>query len=111
MPPALILAGSKTFEDRPQILDRFLVPADHHAVALFQSPHAARGAYINELKALCGDLFVVTLRILVVRVSAINQNVALVEQRFEFRNSVVYRLTLRDHDPDRLPSLQIFSQI
>ena len=110
MPPALVFAGSQRLEDRPQILDRLLVAADHHAVALFQSPHAARGAHVDKLKSLGGNFLVVAHRVLVIRVTAVDKYVAGIQQRLQLGDGLVHRLALRHHDPDGLAAFQLLAR-
>jgi hypothetical protein len=54
----LSLAGASVSKIGLQIFDGFFIAADHHAVALFQAPHAARRADIDKLKALGGYFLV-----------------------------------------------------
>ena len=42
-------------EDGLERLSGFLGPADHHAVAVLQSPHAARRADVGVADAVCGE--------------------------------------------------------
>ena len=49
------------------------------------------------------------MRVLVIRVAAVDQNVAGIQQRLKLGNGVVHRLALRHHDPDRLAALSAFS--
>src|SRR5579862_2412668 len=102
MAPALVFAGSEGFEDGPEIFNRLLVAPNHHAVALFQAPYAAGRSHVDKLKALGGDFLVMSLRVLVVGVTAIDKDVAGIEQGLEPGNCFVNGFTLRHHDPDGL---------
>ena len=76
MAPAFVSRRRKRFKDGAKILDRIVVAADHHAVALFQSPHPARSTHIDKLEALGGNFGVAAHGVLVIRVTAVDQNVA-----------------------------------
>ena len=73
--PALIFRGRQRFEKGPQTLDRSLIAADHHRVAFLQSPDPAAGADVHELKSLPFQSRGAALRIFVIAVSAVDQDV------------------------------------
>src|ERR1700742_5141930 len=66
MSPALIFRRCESLKDHSQSFDRLLVAADHEAIAFFQSPHAAGGAAVDEMKALIRCFGVAALRVFVV---------------------------------------------
>src|SRR5947209_6014357 len=92
MSPALRRRRRQRLKDRAQPLHWSLIAADHQAVALFQSPYTARGPAIDILKSCRRYLRMPSLCVLVVRVAAINDGVALRQQPLETRNRVVYRI-------------------
>ena len=70
-----------------------LLGAPHHeAVALLQAPHPARGAGVDEADALLGQPLGRGRRLLVVRVAAVDDDVALLEEPGQLGDGVVGRL-------------------
>ena len=87
-------------EQRLDLLEAFGVAADHHAVALLQAPDAARDAGVQEEDALLLCLGRTALRVAEVRVAAVDDDVAVLEQREERLEGVLGRRARRDHQPD-----------
>ena len=98
--PPRVCAGSEGFEDGAEALDGLNVAADHHAVALFQAPDAARGADIDEVEALGCGFSVAADGILVVGVASVNEGVAGGEMRLQLGDGLVDGVALGNHDPD-----------
>src|SRR5437879_519139 len=92
------------------LVGRFLA-ADHQTVADFQTPDAAAGAGVHELEALGAQLFAVADRIFEVRVAAIDDDIALGEQRHDLVDHVVGGLPRGNHDPDDTRRLQLLYQL
>ena len=63
--------------------------ADHHAIAALQAPHATAGADVDVMNVLRGELLGATDVVHVVRVAAVDQNVAGFEQGNEVGNGLV----------------------
>ena len=68
-------------------------------------------ADVDKLKALGSNFFVVALRILVIRVAAVDEDVAGVEKGFEFGDGFIHRLALGHHDPDGFARGKFFGHI
>ena len=111
MPPALVLRRSQRLEDRPQVIHRLIRAAHHHAVALFQSPHTARGPAIDKVESFRFLGLGAPLRVLVVRVAAVDENIALLHQWLELRNRLVHRIARRHHQPYRARRLHALHQV
>src|SRR5258707_1214371 len=69
-------AGCECGEYRVEVLNHFFLAADHHAVATVQAPHTAAGAHVDVVDALRGEIFGTLDVVNVVRISAVDQNVA-----------------------------------
>src|SRR5882757_4288055 len=82
-PPSLILGRSQRLEDWCEPFNRLFVAANHQAVSLFQTPHAARCAAVHKMKTLVRQLGVAALRVLVVGVASIDEGVSLLHQGLE----------------------------
>src|SRR5271167_1670310 len=68
---------SKRFEDRIEPLHSRLRTADHHAIATFEAPHAAAGAYVHIVNASRFEFFGAADVVNVVGVAAVNDYVVL----------------------------------
>src|SRR5215467_5694049 len=63
---------SESRENRIEMLDDILLAADHHAVATFETPHAAAGTHVHVVDLLGCEILRALYVIDVVRVSAVN---------------------------------------
>ena len=86
-------------EDRVEPLHRRLVAADHQAVAAHQAPDAAGGADVEVVDALGLQLLAAADVVDVVGVAAVDQDVALLQQRGVDVGDLVGDAG-RDHQPD-----------
>src|SRR6202000_2947814 len=109
--PSGVRRRRERLEDRAQAFDDILVAADHHAVTLGDAPDAARRADIEKLKAFRLQGVVTLLRVFVIRVAAVDKDVALLHQGFQLGNGFVHRVAGGHHDPDRARGLQVLDQI
>src|SRR3984957_10523688 len=91
--------GSDGFEDRVQVLDSIGGPADHETVAPLQTPDAATGAHVHILDSLRGELSTAANVIDVIRIAAIDQNVAGLQEWGQLGNRSVH-IPGRDHQPN-----------
>lgn len=80
--------------------NRRSIAADHHAVAPLQPPDAATGADVDIMNALGGEFSGSTDVVDVIRIAAVDQNVAGLEQRHDLRNGLIDDRR-RHHQPDR----------
>src|SRR5208337_5598480 len=71
------LTGSQGLEDRVEVLHRPGVAADHQAVAALLAPDAAGGADVEVVDALARQFLAAVNVIDVVRVAAVDQDIAL----------------------------------
>src|SRR5690348_3597998 len=74
-------------------------PANHHAVAAFEAPDAAAGAYVGVIDFVCGEIFGAANIIDVIGIAAINEDVTRIEKRCEISKSIVHHGG-RDHQPN-----------
>jgi hypothetical protein len=91
-------AGGKRGERRLEQRDCFALTADHQAVALLQTEHAAAGADVEVADAGRAQLVGAADVIVVVGVSAIDQHVAPAEQRAQLGDHRIDQCR-RHHDP------------
>ena len=84
--------------------------ADHEAVAALRAPDAAAGAHVAVLDALFSQLFGAANVVNVIRVSAVDQDVALAQQLLEGLNLLVHHAR-RNHQPHRLRRLELVHKV
>ena len=101
----------KRDKDWLERLHRCVVAADHHAVAVLQAPHAARGSGVDEVNAVTGKLLVSADGVVEVGVAAINDGVALGEEGDQFVDHCLGRIAAWHHDPDALWGGQAVDQL
>src|SRR5690349_17530137 len=77
---AVAIGRGERLEDWLAVVEDRLVAADHQAVALFQPPDAATGAAVEIVHARGGDFLPATDGVVKVRVAAVNDDVARLEQ-------------------------------
>ena len=92
--------GRERLEDRLQPLQRRLVAAGHQAEADLEPPDAARDADVDERDLLLPRLLVAALRVAEVRVAAVDDRVAGLEDAEQLLERVLGDLPGRDHHPD-----------
>ena len=80
-------AGRQRGEDRVEMLHHVRLAADHHAVAALQPPHAAAGADIDVVDALGRQFLGAPDVVDVIRIAAVDEDVAGLEQRQRCRRS------------------------
>ena len=73
-------AGRQGLEDRVEVVDGLLGAADHHAIAAFKPPNAARGADVHVADALGLQHLGATDVVLVEGIAAVDDDVAAPEQ-------------------------------
>jgi hypothetical protein len=83
--------------------------ADHQAVAAIETPHAAGGADVEIVNALGGELLRSRDRILVMRVAAVDDDVAARHQRPQRRDHIVNHRG-GHHQPDGARRLQLLDE-
>src|SRR5512133_273492 len=86
-------------QDRIDDLDRFLVTTHHQAVAALQTEDAAAGTDVNVMQALLPKLGGPTYVVAVIRVAAVDDDVALIEQASQLVNDLA-REAGGNHHPD-----------
>jgi hypothetical protein len=109
--PALGLAGGERLEDRPMRLDVRRVAADHEAVAFGEAPDPAARAAVDVVDLLRRKRGGAALRIAIVRVAAVDERVAGLQQGLQGRNRVIGDLPRGHHEPDRARWLQLADQL
>src|SRR5262249_23491960 len=92
-------ARSKRFEDWIEMLDCIFGAADHHAVSAVNAPDAATGADIDVVDATAFQFQRPPNIVFVVRVAAVNDDVAGLEALSESINRLLGGIARRDHDP------------
>ena len=102
----LPLPGANALEDGVEILYGFVVAANHHAVTPLQPPDTAAGADINVMDALGCEFLGATNVVNVVRIAAVNQDVASLQIRHDVGDGLVDHCC-RHHQPDRARLLQL----
>jgi hypothetical protein len=101
MPPAAVRRRSQRLKDRSKATDTLLVAADHQAEPLSQPPDAAAGADIEEVQAALSYLRGPVHGVAVVRIAAVNDDVAGRQQGQETVDRVIHWLPGGDHQPHR----------
>ena len=89
----------QVLQERLDVLVGGGVTADHHAVALLQPPDPAGHAGVEEADALLRRLGGAALRVAEVRVAAVDDDVAVLEQAEDRLEGVLGRVAGRDHQP------------
>ena len=97
-------------EDRVEPFHGRIVAADHHAVASFESPDAAAGAHVHVMDLFGGKVLRPANVVDVIRVAAVDEDVASFEQRREIGNASVHGRG-RHHQPNRPRFLQLRHEI
>ena len=92
--------GAQRVEDRHHALDLLGAAADHEAVAVLETPDAARDTGVHEVDALRRELLGVLEVLGEARVAAVDDEVALLEERLEVGDDGVGDRAGRNHDPD-----------
>ena len=92
-------------KDRIEMFHHVLLTADHHAVAALQSPHATAGAYVHVMDFLGSKVLRTADVVYVIRVAAVDENVAGFEQQQEIGDTLVYNRR-RHHQPNGSGLLQ-----
>ena len=92
-------ARCEGFENRLEMLERRGLRAHHQTVAPLDSPHAAAGARIDVLNAFLAQRDGAAHIILVIRVAAIDQDVARFEQGGKFVDHRFGRIARGHHQP------------
>src|SRR5262249_15646117 len=93
-------AWGESGENGIQLLNNIGFAANHHAVSAFQTPDTAAGSDVHIMNAFGGQLPGAAKIINVIRIAAINQDVAASEKRDEVRDSLSDN-SCGDHQPDR----------
>src|SRR5580692_1086017 len=91
--------GSDGFEDRVQVLDSIGGPSDHETVAPLQSPDTATGSDVHILDPLGREFSAAANVIDVIRIAAIDQNVAGLQVWGKLGNRIVHKPS-RYHQPN-----------
>jgi hypothetical protein len=103
-------ARCQRVEDRIEAFDRSVRPADHHAIAAFEPPHAAGRADVDIVDALRAEFLRVADVVDIVRVPAVDDAVARLEQRGEVRNARIGHAG-RYHQPHRARFVELADEI
>ncbi len=90
----------QSFKNGFQVIDNFFLAADHQAVAVFQSPHAAAGAGVDEMHAVRLELFRAPDGIFVIGITAVDENVAFGKIRQQLLDRLIHRISRGHHQPD-----------
>ena len=88
------------FEDRIEMANGFFRPADHHAVAAFEAPHAAACSDIDIINFLLAQHASAAHIVFEVRVASIDDDVASLQSSGEVSDCFLRRFTGGDHDPN-----------
>src|SRR5690606_18767185 len=97
---AAALVGGERVEDGPGPRHVLGAAADHDAAAVLPSPAAAADARVEVLDPALGELLGVLAVVLVVGVAALDDEVALLQQRAEFPDAAAGGFAGGDHQPD-----------
>ena len=97
MPPAV--GRRQHVEDRCEALHRLLVAADHHAVADLQAPHTAGRTDVDVVDPALGERRGAADIVVPVRVAAVDDRVALVEQVGELEHRLLGGVARGHHHP------------
>ena len=92
------------------MLHRFGFAADHHAIAALEAPDATAGADIHIVNSFWDELLGAADVIDVIRIAAVNQDVATLEMRQKISNCVVYRAN-RHHEPNGTWLCELFGEL
>ena len=92
--------GSDAGENRFQPVDDLGLPPDHQAVAALQAEHAPAGPYVDKVKALLLQFGGVGDVVVIVRITAVDDDVARGQQRRQFGDRTG-RVPGWHHDPHR----------
>src|SRR4030095_15972291 len=93
-------------QDRVDDLDRFFVAADHQAVAPLQTKDAAAGTDVHIVQALLTQLLGPAYVVAIVRVAAVDDDVAFIEQAGYLVDDLAGNAS-GNHHPDRARPLQL----
>src|SRR5262249_141376 len=93
-----------------EVLDHLLLAADHHAVTAFEAPHTAAGAHVHVVNLLRCELFGALDVVNVIRVSAIDENVACLQMGQQVSDSFVNDCG-GNHQPQCPRFLELFQKI
>ncbi len=97
-------------EDRVKMLHSGIRPTDHQAVAALQPPNSAAGTDVHVIDSLREQLLRPADVVNVVRVAAVDQNVASLEERHDLGDRRVHHRG-RNHQPDRARLRQLADKI
>src|ERR1700730_837010 len=97
-------------ENRGQVRHDVFFPANHHAVATIKAPYTATSPHIYIMNFLWCELLSATNIIEVVRVAAVNENVAVLEMRQEVGDTLIHS-SRRHHQPYRSGPSELFCKI
>jgi hypothetical protein len=92
-------AGGKRSKNRIEATYDVGIPADHQTVALLDSPHPAARSDVDVVDVLGLQFLGATNVAVLVRVAAVNDRVARIQQSDERRNFVIHN-SRRQHHPD-----------
>ena len=99
MAPALVGGRRQTLEQRPERFDGRRLAANHHAVAFLQAPDTTAGTDVDVMQVAFAQRLGPTHRVLVHRIAAIDDDVALRQQRFELADERIDQGAGRYHQP------------
>src|SRR5271166_4339421 len=97
-------------QDWIEMIDRSPRAADHHAITTLKAPNAARGADVDVLDALFGKGFRAANVVLVVRIAAIDNDVAAAQQKAKPGDRRFGYLARRQHDPGDFRRDEFFNE-
>ena len=97
-------------EERIEMLDDGRFTANHHAVAALEAPDAAARPHVHVVDALRGELLRAPDVVDVVRIAAVDQDVAVLEQRDEIVDARIHD-PCRDHQPDGSRLAEAFDEL
>src|SRR5207247_11109473 len=97
---AAAVRGRPPCETRFEPVDDFLFAPDHHAVAVSQPPPGATRTGVDEVHAVRLELFRAPDGIFVIRIAAVNENVAFGKIRQQLLDRLIYRVARGNHQPD-----------
>src|SRR5436189_4642636 len=96
--PAVL--GGERLEDRLEPRDRLVIAGGHQAEADLESPDAAGDADVHEVNPIVLRLLVAPLRVVEVRIAAVDDRVALVGNPEQLVENVLGDLPGRNHQPE-----------
>src|SRR6266542_5688033 len=103
--------GCQSLENRIETANGFLRPANHHAVAAFQTPHAATGADVYVIDAFLAQANRAARIVFVIRVASVDDRIAALNARGQVSYGFFGGTAGGHHNPGRARLTQLVNKI